>query len=248
MDARLHKTYQNIAENHWWFVVRRDIILGMIGRMIAKPSEQAILDFGCNHGYMVGLLQERGYDAYGVDVSSDAIEFGSFRGIKNLALYAPAVYNPAKDVFPSKKFAIVMALDVIEHIKDDRGALELIRSKLAPGGKAIIMVPAYMWMWGVQDKIAHHERRYTALRLAAVAASAGLKVEYMSYFNTLLFPPIAIVRLINKIIPARRTSDFDGSMSSFNSLFRFIFGLERHILRYVRFPFGVSILAVLSAE
>lgn len=248
MDARLHKAYQDLADHHWWFVVRRKIVFDLARKFIRTPAHQAILDFGCNHGYMVGLLQKAGYEAYGVDVSADAIEFGTFRGIRNLALYSPAVFNIEKDIFPEKKFTMIMALDVVEHIKDDGEAFGIMKRKLASGGKIVIMVPAYMWMWGVQDKIAHHERRYTAKTLRAAAEGAGLKTEYVSYFNTLLFPPIAIVRLLAKIIPVRRTSDFDGSMSWFNGLFRFIFGLERHLLRFVKFPFGVSILAVFTAE
>ena len=141
-----------------------------------------------------------------------------------------------------------MALDVIEHIQDDLGVIEAIKRALRPGGVAIITVPAYQWMWGVQDEVAHHFRRYTMSSITdTIKKSGNFKIVRKTYLNTFLFLPIAIVRILSKWFNLKeRESDFDISNRLINSLFYFIFNLETYFLKLVSFPFGVSILLVLK--
>ncbi|MDO8604224.1 MAG: hypothetical protein Q7K40_02370 [bacterium] len=110
------------------------------------------------------------------------------------------------------------------------------------------MVPAYMFLWGVQDDVAHHYRRYTkGSLLKKIKESTSLSVVRSSYFNTLLFIPIAIVRLGSKILGIRgRESDFDINSPFLNKLLFAVFNFERKILKKLGFPFGVSVLVVLK--
>ena len=75
----------------------------------------------------------------------------------------------------------------------------------------IITVPAYMWMWGIQDEVAHHFRRYTMSSILKLIKSfSGLSVLRKTYFNTFLFSPVATVRLVSKALNLKsRESDFD---------------------------------------
>ena len=201
-----------------------------------------ILDFGCGSGFLVGELQKRGYDAFGTDVSKEAVEFGRSNNINNLSVQDSHVLN-----FPDNSFDLVVALDVIEHIKDDGGAMRELERVLKPGGTVIITVPAYMWMWGVQDEVAHHFRRYTAGSFAKILhQSSALKIIRQTYFNIFLFPPIAVVRTLSRWLNLKeRESDFEVNNGWLNKLFFSIFDLERKFLRHLNFLFGVSLLMVL---
>ena len=95
------------------------------------------------------------------------------------------------------------ALDVLEHIEDDRGALAEIRRVLRPGGTLLATVPAYRWMWGPQDEISHHYRRYVRDELSEKIEASGLRLRRATYFNTLLLPAVAAVRLAHRLRPPR---------------------------------------------
>jgi SAM-dependent methyltransferase len=80
-------------------------------------------------------------------------------------------------------FDTVVCLNVIEHVDDDRGALENIRAVLADGGKAIVLVPQDPRMFGTLDEVLGHKRRYTEESLRALAADAGFEVAELLRFN-----------------------------------------------------------------
>lgn len=240
MEKDFYKTYFEVEKNHWWFRVRRNLIFDLLSKYRIK-KESKILDFGCGSGFGAGELQHQGFNVFGVDVSEEAIEFGRSRAIQNLSVSKGDNLN-----FAEGSFDMVMALDVIEHVKDDEHAIKEIERVLKPGAVAIITVPAYQWMWGVQDNISHHFRRYTAGSLAKVLnKNFDLKILRKTYFNTFLFPPIAVVRILSKWFNLKeRESDFDINSKWLNKPFFFIFDLERKFLRHINFPFGVSILLV----
>lgn len=242
MDANFYKTYFALEEHNWWFRVRRNLIFELLQKYkISKTAK--IFDFGCGSGYTVGYLQRMGYDASGADVSAEAIEFGLSRGVRHLS-----VVQGGEISHPERGFDLILALDVIEHIEDDSGVIRGIERALKPGGMAIITVPAYQWMWGVQDEIARHFRRYTMSGLTGmVKRYSGFKVVRKTYFNTFLFLPIAVVRVLSKWFNLKeRESDFDINNRFLNGFFYFIFNLETYFLKLFNFPFGVSIILVLK--
>lgn len=239
MEKSLYKTYELVEENHWWFRGRRAIILEFFNKFKIVRDKTKILDFGCNTGAFAGKLQAMGYDVTGVDMSEDAIAFGTKIGTKNLVVGKTSV------PFADQSFDLVMALDVIEHIEDHDETMSDLHRVMKNDGKAFIMVPAFMFMWGLQDDVAHHFRRYSKKELINLAIRNGFEVERVTYFNFFMFVPIAIVRLIQKIIPPKRSSDFDMNNDFINTLLERLFVLESRILRYINLPFGVSLVVVL---
>ena len=242
MEKSLYKTYELAEENHWWFRGRRAIIDMLFKTYKITKDHTHILDFGCNTGFFVGKLQERGFDITGVDMSSDAIAFGTKRGVKGLVVGKTPV------PFPDNSFDVFLALDVIEHIKDDDEAMKDLFRVLKPAGQAFIMVPAFMFMWGLQDEVAHHFRRYSKKELIDLALRNGFKIERISYFNFFMFFPILFVRLIQKLVPPKRSSDFDINNRVVNYILTKLFVFESFLLRYINFPFGVSLLVVLKRQ
>ncbi len=241
MEKSYYKNYFVLEKMHWLFRIRRKIFLYFVGKY-TKPNAK-IFDFGCGSGYLVGELQKMGYDTYGLDFEKYAIDYGLNQGINNLKLA-----TGEKIDYPDETFNIVTAFDVLEHIENEKPIIKELVRILKPGGKMIISVPAYMWLWGVQDDISHHFRRYTAGSLVNVFKNLPeLKVIRKTYFNTFLFPPIAVVRLFSKWFNIKnRNSDFDIKTGFLDVIFYHVFNLEHHFLKFIDFPFGVSILLVLE--
>jgi hypothetical protein len=123
---------------------------------------------------------------------------------------------------------------------------------LKPQGWLFVTVPAFQVLWGRQDIVSHHFRRYNAEGLSAVVRGAGFDIEQISYFNTFLFPPIAAIRLTYRLLGLNRArreeemkSDFAISHQGWrNELPRKIFAAEKPFLLRGNLPFGVSLVCV----
>lgn len=241
MEKSFYKDYFILERKHWLFKVRRKVFLYFIKKF--RKSGLRILDFGCGSGYLMGELQKMGCDTHGVDFEKEAVDYGSEAGVSNLTLGTGSKIN-----YPDSSFDMVTAFDILEHIKDEKPSLGELSRVLKPGGKMIISVPAYQWLWGVQDEVSHHFRRYTIKSLAKVIQGfPELNILRKTYYNTLLFPAIAAVRLLSRWFKLEgRKSDFEIDNKILSFLFYSIFNLETHLLKVLNFPFGVSILVVLE--
>ena len=235
----MYRIFFEIQKKHWWFITKKKIVLDMIDRYLTKKDNIRILDIGCGSGLMLNALEEKG-QTYGLDMSNDAIRFSKeiFTGEVRKGLL------PDEISYEENFFDLITALDVIEHVDRDVDALEVIHSRLATGGKAVITVPAYMFLWTSFDVANEHKRRYTLKELNVKLIQAGFSVEKISYYNTLLFPPVLVVRMLNNLLNRDGSSDVDMPSKLINFILMKIFGFEKYILRFVNFPFGVSILAV----
>lgn len=243
MNIEMYRIFFQIQKKHWWFATKKSIILDTILRHTKSKHFDAILDIGCGSGLMLNSLERIG-NTSGMDMSDAAIQFSSeiFKGaIKKGSL-------PNDVPYPSNSFSLVTALDVIEHIDDDLASLASIKNLLRENGKAIITVPAYMSLWSHFDELNEHKRRYTLEELRQKLLGAGFKIEKISYYNTLLFPVVYIVRKLNNLMGRNGSSDIDMPSTIMNSALKAIFGFEKFILRYWNMPFGVSILAVVKKQ
>jgi SAM-dependent methyltransferase len=239
----MYRIFFEIQKKHWWFITKKKIVLDMIDRYLTKKDNIRILDIGCGSGLMLNALEEKG-QTYGLDMSNDAIRFSKeiFTGEVRKGLL------PDEISYEENFFDLITALDVIEHVDRDVDALKVIHSRLATGGKAVITVPAYMFLWTSFDVANEHKRRYTLKELNVKLIQAGFSVEKISYYNTLLFPPVLVVRMLNNLLNRDGASDADMPSKLINFILMKIFGLEKYILRFVNFPFGVSILAVVRKQ
>jgi dTDP-4-dehydrorhamnose reductase len=246
MERHFYKNYFKIEKEHWLMIGRRAIVCDNLSKYLSKKADDIrILEFGCGSGLFVDELSKKGYKSSGLDISSEAVIFGELRGINNLG-----VIDSHKIHFPDNSFDVVITLDVLEHLEDEAWALKEMERVLKPGGIMTIMAPAYMFLWGVQDVVSHHYRRYTRGNLVSkIKHSTTLKLIRSSYFNTFLFPPIAIFRLISKLFQIKgRESDFDINNRFLDKTFASIFNFERKLLKTISYPFGVSILLILKKE
>jgi SAM-dependent methyltransferase len=242
MDPDFYRAYFELEGRHWWFLGRRKLFLRLLEERF-PPSDRPIdaLDFGCGTGAFLEDLERFG-TVSAVDADPSAVSFCHERGRPEVQLALPGEPLP----FADESFDVVTTLDVIEHIDDDVAALTELRRVLRPGGILLVAVPAFMFLWGKQDEVSHHRRRYTDRTLRRALARAGFGVERTSYFNTVLFAPIAIVRLGRRALrrPGTRQSDFELGSARLNSILGAVFGAEAELVARRRLPFGVSLLAL----
>lgn len=229
-----------LDQTHWWYVARRRILADLIAREIKPPSRARILEIGCGTGHNFPVLDKFG--------SVEALEVDApARAIASARLGYPVGDAPLPGLpgVPDASYDLIALLDVLEHIEGDLAALSSIKAKLKPGGRILITVPANAWMWSAHDTVHHHFRRYNPASLRKVAGEAGLKVDLLTHFNTLLFPLAAAVRIAGKLT-RREDADDAQPLAPLNAIFTGLFGFERHLIGRVPMPFGVSLAAVLS--
>ena len=249
MQQHTYAIMRRVEETHWWFTGRRQIIRSFVRRVIrdlevdglANPEHSArlnILDVGCGTGANLEMLSEFG-KTKGVDVSTEALSFCCQRGLDNVKLGAAEALP-----FADQSFDLITGLDVVEHLDDDLAGLREMVRVLHPGGRAVLFVPAFMFLWGVQDDISHHRRRYTIDQLTRVAREAGFEVERASYVNITFFAPILAGRLLMRLLGLRPESENNITIGFLNGVLGKLLAAESLALRYLNFPFGVSIICV----
>lgn len=240
MDREVYERMAQHDASHWWYVARRKILSDLITREIKPPKGARILEVGCGTGHNFGMLGSFGHvDAIEIDEGAREVAEGR---LGRPILTAPL---PGLDGIEDASYDMIALLDVLEHIGEDEASLASIRKKLKPGGRLLLTVPANPWMWSAHDLAHHHQRRYTIASLQAVVRKAGLKVELMTHFNSLLFPVAAVMRLIGKAT-GKTESDDKMPSAGVNAVLERVFRIERHLVGRVPLPAGVSIIAILS--
>jgi len=241
MERIVYDRMAELDERHWWYRARRDILADLIRRRIALPANARILEIGCGTGHNLEMLGRFGtVDAIEIDDAARAI---ATQRLGRTVMTAPL---PRLTGVAESAYDLIAILDVLEHIEADRAALAAMATKLKPGGHILITVPAHPWMWSAHDVVNHHQRRYTRQTLREAVAAAGLRIEMLSWFNSLLFPLAAGARLAGRLT-GNQDSDDKLPPAPVNALFERIFGLERYALGRLPFPPGVSLAAIVSA-
>ena len=248
MDKNYFKRYYTLEREHWWFSARAEILMTHIRRVFANRTDLKILNIGVATGYSSQLLQQFG-TVTSIEFDEECYEFT--RDVVKIPIQQGSIL--ALD-FPDNTFDLVCAFDVIEHVEDDRLAVSEMRRVAKQGGVMCVTVPAFMFLWSEHDVVNHHFRRYTAPILRGVFRKTDTN-KFHSYFNFWLFFPIALFRILSKLIPSRKTSeeassDFGVLNDGFtNKVFYQIFKSENFFLKkLIKLPVGVSILSTWRKE
>ncbi|MGB7922072.1 MAG: class I SAM-dependent methyltransferase [Pyrinomonadaceae bacterium] len=241
MEQHAYPAMYRLEESHWWFVGRRRIISSFVEQAASSlPTgghPPRILDVGCGTGANLLMLNQHG-EAHGVDISPDALSFCQSRGLNNVQ-YGEAESLPYED----NSFDIVTSIDVIEHLDDDVACLQEMKRILRPGGKAVLFVPAFMFLWSDKDEVVRHRRRYRLPQMQKAVEEAGFQIKHSTYANLSFFAPILLGRALMRVLGLKANEE-EMTISWLNRMMGRLFGAERHWLRRGRFPFGVSVLCV----
>ncbi len=207
---------------------------------IKLPRTSRVLDVGTSTGANLRLLRDLGFRAVdGLDFSQEAIRYCREKGL------GPVRHGDVCGMpFANASFDLVLATDIIEHVEDDLEALREIGRVLSPDGKVLITVTAFPILWGLQDRISHHKRRYTRRDLVDKVTRSGFFIETCYYFNFILFLPIWVGRRLIDIFRMDVQSEAQINSPLLNRMLYAIFAADTAVAPIIRPPFGVSILVV----
>jgi len=243
LEPSVYAVETEVECSHWWFAGRRRLLARMI-RRLALPSSARVLDVGTGTGTNLRLLGELGFeDVTGVDASDDAVRFCAAKHL-GLVEQGDACALP----FPDGAFDLALATDVVEHLEDDGKALAELRRVLRPGGSALLTVPAFPSLWGLQDEVSHHQRRYRKGDFEGRLERAGLALRESFHFNYLLFGPIWLARQAIRLLGVRLASENQINTPALNQLLGWVFAFDVWSAPRLRPGFGVSILALVERE
>lgn len=243
MRADLYGEMASVEDGHWWFRGRRAIIRHVLNKANIAPGS-AILDAGSGTGGNLSMLSQFG-KVYAVEMEDEARAFANRRGV----VQVEAGMLPGAIPFGAQTFDLAVLFDVLEHVEQDYETLVALHNRLNAGGKLLITVPAFQFLWSEHDVIHHHKRRYALGALTRLVERAGYKVVFSSYINFWLFPLIAGLRLLDRLTFGKLMGKKHGAnaelhmpSASVNRLLEGVFASERRLMDIMRLPFGVSIV------
>ena len=249
MNINYYKEYAQLEREHWWFQVRGKIISKLILTSIETNENKQlnILNIGAATGKTSEILSKFG-KVTSLEYDKDCCDYAK-QQFNMTIIHGSILELP----FMDEEFDLVCAFDVIEHVEDDLLGINEMKRVCKIDGLLVLTVPAFMFLWSHHDEVNHHYRRYTLNNLKDLVKKAGLHPVRGTFYNTLLFIPIALFRLFSKMIPEkliRKGAGSDATLHNTNSLISrilyHIFNLELSLLKLFNLPFGVSIFLSLS--
>ena len=228
-----------LEEGHFWFNGRNALIASAVGRHF--PQARTFLEVGCGTAQVTGALQ-RACPTLSFTASEVLRE-----GLVVAERKAPGVELVQADVHDlpwEDEFDIVGAFDVLEHVADHAAAARQLAKVVKPGGGVIVTVPQHQWLWSPLDDYSHHQRRYSRTALAALLTGAGLRVERVTSFVSLLLPVLIASRLAQRRRPVDPHGEYQLSRLG-NWVGNRMMSAERALIRAgVSLPAGGSLLAI----
>jgi SAM-dependent methyltransferase len=250
MDRVQYQNFAKIDQAHWWFGARRQIAAALLSRMSLK-SNLSILDFGTGTGGMLPVLAKFGtVTAFEPDI--DTLDFTRQTYQPRFPAMRFISGDPKEIIAGAGLFDLITAFDVLEHCENDVETLLQWKSMLNKDGRILLTVPAFQCLWGRNDVLSHHFRRYRVSSLVASLKCAGLEARKSSYMNSINFLPVWLSRNIKERIEARmfptkeRPWDFSLPPAPLNYLLEASFAWEKHLLPIADLPIGTSLIAIVE--
>jgi 2-polyprenyl-3-methyl-5-hydroxy-6-metoxy-1,4-benzoquinol methylase len=231
--------YARLYREHWWWRAREAMLLDTLRRVLpAAAATRHILDVGCGDAVSFPALAAFG-DVCGIEVDEGLLDpLGPYRHRISTRPLGDPMYNA-----DASRFDLITALDVIEHIEEDRTAVAAMAAMLRPGGLLVATVPAFNLLWDHHDVLNSHFRRYTRQQLRAVIASSGLEPVRTQYWFRALFVPKLTVAMLNRT-RKRKVEQHQIPHAAINRAMQALCVLEHRALGRVPVPMGTSVLAI----
>lgn len=246
MEKIKYDEQKKLQRVHWWFVGKHEIVLDIFDTYCHKSDKDKILDVGCGMGFILEDLHKEG-EVFGMDMEKDVIDYcRSFFDKKYDDEHIKQGSLPY-DIPFDESFDTVIALDVLEHVEDDKAAVKAIYNKLKTGGRLLATVPALMSLWSYNDNLTHHYRRYEYDEFYKLITDVGFKIKLISFYNSKLLLPVFAVRRIKKLLK-KKSSDVSLSLNPcgrlLNNILKRIFVSELKQIKGKGYKKGVSLILV----
>jgi SAM-dependent methyltransferase len=237
--TRFHE--QHAGDDHWIDIASRRRASMMLARY--GPATGRVLDVGCSSGFLLQELRRQfpTLKLYGADVLPGPLAdiASSLREVPLVALDLTAC--PLTD----NALDAIVLLNVLEHIEDDRSAIEQVFRILRPGGVAVIEVPAGPGLFDVYDEVLLHHRRYRSSAFCRALSETGFEIIDRSHLGFFLFPPFFVVKKVSRLLRRVRRANPTHTVSRRiratrrNPLAERIMKTELAAGRWFRFPVGI---------
>jgi SAM-dependent methyltransferase len=235
MNSDVYAIEAQVQQAHWWFVGRRRLLTRLL-RSLEPQRHWRVLEVGVGTGANLPVLASLGVkQVVASDWSMEALDHTAVAGVTRAR--ADATRLP----FALAAFDLVLAADVIEHLDDDRTALREFARVLRPGGHLVLTVPAFPSLWGPQDIVAHHRRRYRRSPLLTLMREAGITISGAFYFNYLLFGGIWAMRKVLMRLGVTVHSENEINTPLMNRILTRVFAVDIDSAPRIKPPFGVSL-------
>ena len=228
----------NLERTHWWFSGRRRLLKFLLS-YLSIQRDSMVIDVGCGVGSNLPLLKSMGFKVVGIDSECYSLSFA-----KNLSGTLLINGDVLKLPVKSNSIELVIATDILEHLDDDSMGIKEIHRTLRREGKVILTVPAFKSLWGIQDVVGMHKRRYSKNEFLRKIEREGFIVLKSSYFNFFLFFPIFLGRRLIRLLGVKIESENKINSPLINFFLKTLFSIEPYILKYFSFPFGVSVFCI----
>lgn len=238
MNIAEYKEMSDREDSYWWHTGRMSIIDKQLQKL-SKNKHLKILNIGCGTGGTISTLEKYG-EVMNIDISPEALKYLKQKG------YTGKLVKDHVLPFEDGKFDLVIALDVLEHIDQDRPALDEWRRVLKMSGMALITVPAYQFLWSGHDTSLHHHRRYTRKVLDWDLRKSGFSKVKLSYMITFSFFLVVGFRTLYKLFGKKMTENtsYVSLPGPINSIFHTLLKIEGSLLKFIDLPFGTSVIGV----
>lgn len=235
----IYSDLANAEAGHWWFRARNRIILHVLSRYAGTFGN--FLEIGCGTGFVLAGIHK---------TWPDLELFGSEyfqEGLTHARSRVPSAHLcqlDAKVLDEEMRYDAIGAFDVIEHIDDDDRVLANLARALRPGKCLLLTVPQHRWLWSAMDEHACHVRRYSRRELVRKVRQAGLEVEYVTSFVSLLLPVMFLARLRGKRTKSDPMAEFR-IPAWLNRMLEGVMYVELGLLKIgARLPAGGSLLVL----
>lgn len=223
---------------HWWFVVRRRLLKSILS-LISVPIGCLAIDVGCGAGSNLKALLSSGLNPVGLDQSTYVLSL-----IREKAGFPLLAGDLNRLPIKANSVGLIIAMDILEHLENDENGIGELYRAITKGGILILTVPAFNFLSGIQDIVTGHKRRYSKREITSKLRRKGFDILRSSYFNFFLFFPILMARRIIRFLHLKIESENKINSPLINSFLKAIFSLELYVMKYISFPFGVSIFCI----
>jgi ubiquinone/menaquinone biosynthesis C-methylase UbiE len=220
-------------------------------KQVVKSPHPTFLDIGSSSGFLLEDLKKAFPEA--AIIGSDYLE-SVVRSAARRVEETPFIQFDLRQC-PLENECIdgVTALNVLEHIDDDRKALKEIHRILRRGGIAHIEVPAGPSCYDIYDEVLMHHRRYKLSELIATAKELGFQIERATHLGFSLYPAFRIIKArgrirASRLSPAEKKAVVAAQIrtTARSKVMASMLALENWVGKYVAYPFGIRAIARLK--